>query len=71
MSVGGPGMPPSEWLPVELEAAEALETAQHDPNRSWLRVIDGRLDIEYEKAAHIVLAAAHHPALRQAGEHGD
>jgi hypothetical protein len=59
-----PDDPGREWLPVELEAAEALELAQHDPGgRSWLRIVDGRIDIEYEKAAHIVLSAAHHPAL--------
>jgi hypothetical protein len=56
--------PTATWPGVVLEAAEALEQAQHSSTgRSWLRTINGRLDIEYEKAAYIVLMAAHHPAL--------
>lgn len=35
------------------KAAERLETAQHDPETAWCKVVDGRYDIDYEAAARI------------------
>lgn len=39
---------------IQGQLREQLEAAQHDPERAWLRMVDGRWDIDYGAVARIV-----------------